>query len=106
MSRDGGSGARGVDPQQLWLSPAHARRGRRPTFSREEITTAAVALADAEGLEAVTMRRVAAQVGAGVMTLRRSRSAGAKQPNDLSGTERERLNRLLVDDPESGGGRP
>ena len=69
MSRDGGSGARGVDPQQLWLSPAHARRGRRPTFSREEITTAAVALADAEGLEAVTMRRVAAQVGAGVMTL-------------------------------------
>jgi cytochrome c-type biogenesis protein CcmH len=45
-------------------------------------------------------------LGAGVMTLRRSRSAGAKQPNDLSGAERERLNRLLVDDPESGGGRP
>ncbi len=70
MSRGDGSGATGVvDPQQLWLSPAGPRRGRRPTFSREAITAAAVGLADAEGLEAVTMRRVAAQVGAGVMSL-------------------------------------
>ncbi|GCB51682.1 TetR/AcrR family transcriptional regulator C-terminal domain-containing protein [Streptomyces sp. NL15-2K] len=69
MTRDGGSGTTGVDPEQLWLSPAQSRRGRRPAFSREAITAAAVALADAEGLEAVTMRRVAAQVGAGVMSL-------------------------------------
>lgn len=59
----------GVDPQQLWLGPAQPRRGRRPAFSREAITAAAVALADAEGLEAVTMRRVAERVGAGVMSL-------------------------------------
>ncbi|MEU0836490.1 TetR/AcrR family transcriptional regulator C-terminal domain-containing protein [Streptomyces sp. NPDC005969] len=58
-----------VDPQQLWLGPTRPRRGRRPTFSREAITAAAVALADAEGIDAVTMRRVAAQVGAGAMSL-------------------------------------
>ncbi|MDJ0380445.1 TetR/AcrR family transcriptional regulator [Streptomyces sp. G-G2] len=69
MPHDGGSGAAGVDPEQLWLRPAEPRRGRRPSFSREAITTAAVAIADAEGLDAVTMRRVAAEVGAGVMSL-------------------------------------
>ncbi|MBA8942255.1 TetR/AcrR family transcriptional regulator C-terminal domain-containing protein [Streptomyces calvus] len=69
MSDDARSGAAGVDPEQLWLRPAKPRRGRRPSFSREAITAAAVALADAEGLEAVTMRRVAAEVGAGVMSL-------------------------------------
>lgn len=69
VTRDGGSGTGGVDPHQLWLTAHQPRRGRRPGFSREAITAAAVALADAEGLEAVTMRRVAAQVGAGVMSL-------------------------------------
>ncbi|MFJ4770601.1 TetR/AcrR family transcriptional regulator C-terminal domain-containing protein [Streptomyces uncialis] len=64
-----GDGASGVDPQQLWLSPARPGRGRRPAFSRTAITAAAVALADAEGLDAVTIRRVAAEVGAGAMSL-------------------------------------
>ncbi|GAA3169322.1 MULTISPECIES: TetR/AcrR family transcriptional regulator C-terminal domain-containing protein [Streptomyces] len=62
-------GSAGPDPEQLWLRPAEPRRGRRPSFSREAITAAAVALADAEGLDAVTMRRVATEVGAGVMSL-------------------------------------
>ncbi|MEU1933046.1 TetR/AcrR family transcriptional regulator [Streptomyces coeruleorubidus] len=66
---DGKPGAVGVDPEQLWLRPTEPRRGRRPSFSREAITAAAVTLADAEGLEVVTMRRVAAEVGAGVMSL-------------------------------------
>jgi AcrR family transcriptional regulator len=69
MSADGRADVTGVDPQQLWLSPDQPRRGRRPAYSREAITAAAVALADAEGLDAVTMRKVAAQVGAGVMSL-------------------------------------
>lgn len=71
MSSDGkaGTGAQGIDPEQLWLRPAESRRGRRPSFSRDAITAAAVVLADAEGLDAVTMRRVAAEVGAGVMSL-------------------------------------
>lgn len=69
VSRDGETGATGVDPEQLWLGHLQPRRGRRPAYSREAITAAAVELADAEGLEAVTMRRVAARVGAGVMSL-------------------------------------
>ncbi|WNI23296.1 TetR/AcrR family transcriptional regulator C-terminal domain-containing protein [Streptomyces sp. ITFR-16] len=69
MTRADGPGATGVDPRELWLHPDRPRRGRRPAFSREAITAAAVALADAEGIEAVTMRRVAAEVGAGVMSL-------------------------------------
>ncbi|MEU4181177.1 TetR/AcrR family transcriptional regulator C-terminal domain-containing protein [Streptomyces sp. NPDC026589] len=69
MTRDGASGTGGVDPQQLWLVPSGPRRGRKPAFSRAAITAAAVAVADAEGLDAVTMRRVASEVGAGVMSL-------------------------------------
>ncbi|GGU85724.1 TetR family transcriptional regulator [Streptomyces filipinensis] len=69
VPQDRGAGAVGVDPEQLWLRPAEHRRGRRPSFSREAIVAAAVTLADAEGLDAVTMRRVAAEVGAGVMSL-------------------------------------
>ncbi|MFC9424375.1 TetR/AcrR family transcriptional regulator C-terminal domain-containing protein [Streptomyces sp. NPDC056987] len=69
MTRDGGPGAGGIDPQRLWLASTQPRRGRRPAHSREAITAAAVALADAEGLEAVTMRRVASQVGVSVMSL-------------------------------------
>ncbi|MFD8690401.1 TetR/AcrR family transcriptional regulator [Streptomyces sp. NPDC059651] len=69
MTRAEGSGAAGVDPRELWLNPERPRRGRRPAFSREAITVAAVALADTEGIDAVTMRRVAAEVGAGVMSL-------------------------------------
>lgn len=64
-----GSGASGVDPAELWLGHDRPRRGRKPAFSRAAITAAAVELADAEGLDAVTMRRVAAKVGAGVMSL-------------------------------------
>ncbi|MFF4104522.1 TetR/AcrR family transcriptional regulator C-terminal domain-containing protein [Streptomyces sp. NPDC001903] len=69
MPREGSAAAPAVDPQQLWLGSDQPRKGRKPAYSREAITAAAVALADAEGLEAVTMRKVAAQVGAGVMSL-------------------------------------
>lgn len=69
MNRAEGAGTAGVDPRELWLTPDRPRRGRRPAFSREAITVAAVALADTEGIDAVTMRRVAAEVGAGVMSL-------------------------------------
>ncbi|TXR96136.1 TetR family transcriptional regulator [Streptomyces sp. col6] len=69
MTRTEESGAGGVDPRELWRRQDRPRRGRRPAFSREAITTAAIALADAEGIDAVTMRRVASEVGAGVMSL-------------------------------------
>lgn len=42
---------------------------RKPRFSREQIATAALKIADAEGIEALSMRRVAEALGAGTMTL-------------------------------------
>ncbi|MEU9117205.1 TetR/AcrR family transcriptional regulator [Streptomyces sp. NPDC048483] len=58
-----------MDPERLWSPAERPRRGRRPAHSRAAITAEAVALADAEGLTAVTMRAVAARIGAGTMSL-------------------------------------
>jgi AcrR family transcriptional regulator len=45
------------------------QRPRRPALTREAIVEAAVEIADTEGLEAVSMRRVAAHLGARTMSL-------------------------------------
>ena len=50
-------------------TPPPRRRGPRPRYGREDVARAAVAIADAEGLEAVTFRAVAARLGTGVMSL-------------------------------------
>src|SRR5262249_4191555 len=42
---------------------------RKPRFTREQIARAALTMADAEGFEALSMRRVADALGAGTMTL-------------------------------------
>src|SRR5262245_28582915 len=42
---------------------------RRPKFTREQIASTALAIADAEGFAAVSMRRIAAELGSGTMTL-------------------------------------
>ena len=56
-----------LDAVDVWI---RAEPGsRRPRFSREEIAAAAVRIADAEGFEAVSMRRIAAELDAGTMTL-------------------------------------
>jgi len=52
----------------IWLRPERVRRAR-PTLSRDEITKAAIQLADTDGLEAVTIRRIAAVLGAGANSL-------------------------------------
>ncbi|MFJ5234838.1 TetR/AcrR family transcriptional regulator [Kitasatospora sp. NPDC088391] len=57
------------EPELIWLRPEHSGRGPRPAHSRTSIARAAVAIADAEGLDAVTMRRIAAELGAGTMSL-------------------------------------
>ena len=44
-------------------------RGRPPAHTRDEVVDAAIAVADAEGLAAVTFRRVASAIGAGAMSL-------------------------------------
>lgn len=60
MARTGGTGRTGGTPR---------RRGPRPRHTRREVVRAAVALADAEGLDAVTIRAVARRLGTGVMSL-------------------------------------
>jgi hypothetical protein len=41
----------------IWMRPERAAGGRPAKRSRDEITAAAVAIADADGLDAVSMRR-------------------------------------------------
>lgn len=55
----------------IWMRPERSAYGPTPVHSRAKITEAAVRIADAEGLEAATMRRIAAEIGAGVMSLYR-----------------------------------
>ena len=45
------------------------RGSRKPRFNRDDIAAAAIRIADAEGFEAVSMRRLAAELDAGTMTL-------------------------------------
>jgi AcrR family transcriptional regulator len=59
-----------TDPQApIWSLPERGERGPRPRHSRAEIADAAIRIADAEGIAAVTMRRVAAELGTGTMSL-------------------------------------
>jgi AcrR family transcriptional regulator len=53
------------------MRPEHAATGRPARRSREEITAAAIAIADREGLDAVSMRRVAGDLGTGGASLYR-----------------------------------
>lgn len=55
----------------IWQRPERASRGPVPEHSRAAIAAAGVALADAEGLAATTMRRVATAVGTAPASLYR-----------------------------------
>jgi AcrR family transcriptional regulator len=55
----------------IWLRPEHAAVGRPAERSRAEITAAAIELADREGLDALSMRRLAAELGTGAASLYR-----------------------------------
>jgi AcrR family transcriptional regulator len=61
------SSSRGV----IWDRPERAARGPAPSLSREEITAAAVTMADRQGIEAVSMRTLAVQLGVGAASLYR-----------------------------------
>ena len=62
-----GQGAR--PPSSIWDIPEYGGRGPRPRHSRAAIAATAVSVADAEGIDAVTMRRVASELGMGTMSL-------------------------------------
>jgi len=73
------------------------RRGRKPRFSREQLASAALELVDRDGLEALSMQRLAEIVGMGTMTVYgyfRSKDEllqaivdAAVQPAELPGAE-------------------
>ena len=74
------------EPVEPSPPPTSPRRGRVPAHSRHEIALAAVALADRDGLGAVTMRSVAQSLGTGPASLYRYVST------------REELVALMVDE--------
>jgi AcrR family transcriptional regulator len=55
----------------IWLRAERGARGPRPAHSRADIAAAAIRVADAEGIEAVSLRRVAGEMGTGTTTLYR-----------------------------------
>ena len=57
-----------MDPETLWSERRH-HRGRPPAHTREAVVATAIGVADAEGLSALTMRRVATALGSGTMSL-------------------------------------
>ncbi|MET8853339.1 TetR/AcrR family transcriptional regulator [Amycolatopsis sp. NPDC004625] len=68
-TQDNGDG----DPRRaielLWGVSAPPRRGPKPKLTTADVVRAAVALADADDIEAVTMRRVADHLGVSPMSL-------------------------------------
>ncbi|MFJ6985195.1 MULTISPECIES: TetR/AcrR family transcriptional regulator [unclassified Streptomyces] len=55
----------------LWDTGKRPSRGPKPGLTLERIVETAVAVADREGLDAVSMRRVATELGTGAMSLYR-----------------------------------
>ncbi|NJQ15785.1 TetR/AcrR family transcriptional regulator [Streptomyces bohaiensis] len=66
-----GSGNISRSMELLWHGKEPAGRGPRPGMTLTEIVRAAVELTDREGLSALSMRRVAAELGVGTMSLYR-----------------------------------
>ena len=68
---DGGADRYERTAALLWGPPRVPRRGPRPKLSLERIVGTAVSLADAEGIDAVSMQRVASELGYTKMSLYR-----------------------------------
>jgi AcrR family transcriptional regulator len=66
-----GSGDIGRTLELLWDTGRRPSRGPKPGLTLERIVEAAVRVADAEGLDAVSMRRIATELGTGAMSLYR-----------------------------------
>ncbi|EFF90228.1 regulatory protein [Streptomyces sp. e14] len=60
---------RAARPEVIWARPERTGRGPKPAYTRADIAAAAVRIADAGGLDAVSMRHVAAELGCGTMSL-------------------------------------
>jgi AcrR family transcriptional regulator len=67
LPTDRGNSSRARDV--IWDRPERAAKGPAPSRSRRQIAAVAVTLADAEGIEAVSMRKVAAALEVGTTSL-------------------------------------
>ncbi|MFE5854792.1 TetR/AcrR family transcriptional regulator [Streptomyces sp. NPDC056500] len=66
-----GSGDVARTLELLWSTGERPARGPKPGLTLDQIVAAAVELADAEGLSALSMRRLSTELGTGTMTLYR-----------------------------------
>ncbi|MEV4658642.1 TetR/AcrR family transcriptional regulator [Micromonospora sp. NPDC049301] len=94
------SGDDGSDRQPIWTRPERGSRGPAPAHSRDAIVATAIALADAEGLAAVSMRGVATALGTGAGSLYRYLSSR----DDLLDLMTDRVVGELRPYPEAEGG--
>src|SRR5262245_14775539 len=70
--REAGAGGRDAGTGTvIWERVGRASRGPHPSLTHERIARAAIAIADDEGIESVSMRKVAARLRAGTMSLYR-----------------------------------
>lgn len=70
MSRElSGSGDPARSIALLWRTEEPPKRGRKPTLTVDRIVAAAIELADASGLGALSMRSLAERLGVGTMSL-------------------------------------
>ncbi|WP_328484045.1 TetR/AcrR family transcriptional regulator [Streptomyces sp. NBC_00377] len=60
---------RAAVPEVIWARAERTGRGPKPAYTRADIAAAAVRTADEGGLDAVSMRHVAAVLGCGTMSL-------------------------------------
>ncbi|MBT2525376.1 TetR/AcrR family transcriptional regulator [Streptomyces sp. ISL-99] len=70
-STTSGGGGIGRSLELLWGTGERPSRGPKPGLTLERIVAAAVAIADAEGMDAVSMRRLSTELGTGTMSLYR-----------------------------------
>ncbi|QPP08889.1 TetR/AcrR family transcriptional regulator [Streptomyces bathyalis] len=71
MSGSGRGSVHAETARLLWGAPRGRARGPKPTLGTDDIARAGVEIADAEGMSAVSMQRVAARLGVTKMALYR-----------------------------------
>ncbi|NKZ06321.1 TetR/AcrR family transcriptional regulator [Actinomadura latina] len=69
MTEYSGSGDPKRSLELLWGVQERPKRGPKPRLTAAEIVRAAIALADAEGLDALSMRRIADELGVSPMSI-------------------------------------
>jgi AcrR family transcriptional regulator len=58
-----------LKPGIIWASAGSRKRGPRPSLNREQIVRAAIDIADAEGMETLSIRQIASKLGVSTMAL-------------------------------------